>query len=65
MVRGILYLIFAVSLAIAIVLSHGGYVITTNNIVDNLISHLAGKAILSVIAVALFIYGLKHIKVIK
>ena len=64
-VRGILFLVFAVSLIVAVILSQTGYVITTNDIINGLISHIAGRIILAVIAVAFFIYGLKYLRAIK
>ena len=64
-VRGILFMIFAISLVIAIILSQSGYTITTSDVIDSLISHIAGKIVLLVIAVAFFIYGLKYLRAIK
>ena len=64
-VRGILFLIFAVSLVIAIILSSQGYIVTINDIISSLIPLWFGKIILAVVAVAFFIYGLKYLRAIK
>ena len=64
-VRGIIFLIFAVSLVVAVILSQTGYIITTNEIINGLIAHLVGRIILIVVAVAFFIYGLKYLRAIK
>ena len=64
-VRGILFMIFAVSLIIAVILSQSGYIITTSDIINTLIGHITGKIILSVISAAFFIYGLKSLRAIK
>jgi len=63
-VRGILYLILAVSLVIAIILSDEGYIITLEDIFKSLALALVGKIILLVIAAAFFIYGLKHLRAV-
>lgn len=64
-VRGILFVVFGVSLVVAIVLSQTGYVVTTSDIINSLISHIAGKIVLVVIAIAFLIYGLKSLRAIK
>ncbi|MCF7958802.1 MAG: hypothetical protein K9M57_10175 [Phycisphaerae bacterium] len=64
-VRGILFIIFAVSLLIAILLSHKGIILTTNQIIALCLDTIIGKIILSVIALATFIYGLKCLRAIK
>ncbi|NNF34009.1 MAG: DUF1206 domain-containing protein [Saprospiraceae bacterium] len=64
-VKGIIYLILAVSLIIAIVLGQTGVIITLEDIIDNLIIAQAGKVVLAIIAVALLIYGLKNLRVLR
>jgi hypothetical protein len=64
-VKGIIYLILAVSLIFAIVLGQTGVIITLEDIIDNLILAQAGKVILAIIAVALLIYGLKNLRILK
>ncbi len=61
-VRGILYLIFSVSLVVAILSSGQIRTLTTSEIVRICIGTVAGKVVLLVIASALFIYGLKYLK---
>jgi len=64
-VKGIIYLILAVSLIFAIVLGQTGVIITLEDIIDNLILAQAGKVILAIIALALLIYGLKNLRILK
>ena len=64
-VRGILSLILAVSLVIAIILSNNNYIISLEDIFNSLIAARIGKVILTIIAVALFIFGLKRLRAIK
>jgi len=64
-VRGVLFLIFAVSLVIAILLPDIGQTLGMFDIIDKLIGHWAGKGVLVVIATAFFIYGLKYLRAIK
>ena len=64
-VKGIIYLILAVSLIFAIILGQKGVIITFEDIIDNLILAQAGKVVLAIIALALLIYGLKNLRIIK
>ncbi|MCH9021479.1 MAG: DUF1206 domain-containing protein, partial [Planctomycetes bacterium] len=64
-VRGVLFLIFAVSLVIAIVLPDIGQTLGMSEIIGKLIGHWIGKGVLVVIAAAFFIYGLKYLRAIK
>ena len=64
-VRGVLFVVFGVSLVVAVVLSQSGYVVTTIDIINSLISNVAGKIVLVVIAIAFLIYGLKSLRAIK
>ena len=64
-VRGVLFLIFAVSLVIAILLPDIGQTLGMSEIIGKLIGHWIGKGVLVVIAVAFFIYGLKYLRAIK
>ena len=64
-VRGLLYLILAVSMIVAIILSNKGYIIKFEDIFDSLIAGYIGKAILGFIAAAFFIVGLKHLRAVK
>ncbi len=64
-VRGVLFLVFAVSLVIAIVLPDIGQTLGMSEIIGKLIGHWIGKGVLVVIAVAFFIYGLKYLRAIK
>ena len=64
-VKGIIYILLAVSLGVALVLGEGDVVITLEDIINNLIVAVAGKVLLAVIALALLIYGLKQVRLVK
>ena len=64
-VRGIIYLIFSVSLILAIVLGEKGVLVSLDKIIENLLVIRIGQIVLVVIALALFIYGLKHLRLVK
>ncbi|MCK5471932.1 hypothetical protein KAI54_01965 [Candidatus Gracilibacteria bacterium] len=64
-VRGLLYLLGSASLVLAVVLQERGVWITLDEIVENLLVIRAGQVVLIVIALALFIYGLKHIRLVR
>jgi hypothetical protein len=64
-VRGIIYIIFAVSLLAALVLGQKNIIISLDDIIQHLLLANLGKVILAVIALALFIYGLKHLRLVK
>jgi len=64
-VRGILYIIFAASLLAALILGQKNIIISLDDIVQHMLLANLGKVILAVIALALFIYGLKHLRLVK
>ncbi|MFC1782669.1 DUF1206 domain-containing protein [Planctomycetota bacterium] len=64
-VRGIIYLIFAVSLVLAVILGQKGLIVSLDDIIGSLLLIRIGQIILVVIALALFIYGLKHLRLVK
>ncbi|MFH1375750.1 MAG: DUF1206 domain-containing protein [Patescibacteria group bacterium] len=64
-VRGIIYLVGGVSLVLAVVLQEQGVFVGLDKIVENLMVLRAGQIVLIIIALALFIYGLKHIRLVK
>ena len=64
-VRGVLYLITSASLVLAVVLQEKGVWLQMSEIVENLLVRRVGQLVLVVIALALFIYGLKHIRLVK
>ena len=64
-VKGIIYLIFAVTLLLAVVLGQKGVIIDLETIISNLLVVRIGQVILLIIALALFIYGLKHLRLVK
>ena len=64
-IKGIIYIVLAVSLIIAIVLGQTGVIITLEDIIASLMVAQIGKVVLLIIAVALLIYGSKKIGVIK
>ena len=65
MVKGILYVILAVSLFLALLLGQTGYILSLDDIINKLIFIISGKIILIVIALALLIYGLKQLKIVR
>ncbi|MFH1546638.1 MAG: hypothetical protein ABIE14_04635 [Patescibacteria group bacterium] len=64
-VRGILYLIGSASLILAVMLQERGVWLTLDEIVESLMVIRIGQFALIVIALALFIYGLKHIRLVR
>ncbi|MCP4707536.1 MAG: DUF1206 domain-containing protein [Planctomycetes bacterium] len=64
-VRGIIYLIFSVSLIFAVILRERGALVSLDKIIENLLVIRIGQIALVVIALALFIYGLKHLRLVK
>jgi hypothetical protein len=64
-VRGILYVILAVSLIVALLLGQQGAILSLDDIVESLFAAWAGKVILALIALALLIYGLKHLRLVR
>ncbi len=64
-VRGILYVVFGASLAVALILGQKGAIISLDDIVNSLFAAWTGKIILALIALALVIYGLKHLRVVR
>ena len=63
--KGILYIILAVSLFAAVIMDQSGLILTLEDIVDSLILARLGKTLILIIAVALFIYGLKNLRIMK
>lgn len=63
--RGVLYLILAVSIIVAIILSNKGYIITFEDIFESLVAERIGKVILYLFAASFFILGLKHLRAIR
>ena len=64
-VRGVLYVVLAVSLVTALILGQRGAIMSLDDIVDSLFAVWTGKIILVLIALALLIYGLKHLRVVR
>jgi uncharacterized membrane protein YdbT with pleckstrin-like domain len=64
-VRGVLFLILAVSMVVAVFLSNQGYIVKLEEIFESLVLATVGKVVLVVIAVAFFIYGLKYLRAIR
>ncbi|AQT68478.1 hypothetical protein STSP2_01642 [Anaerohalosphaera lusitana] len=64
-VRGVLFLILAISIMIAVVLADKGYIVNLEDIFDSIVAIKAGKAVLAIIAVAFFVLGLKNLRAIK
>ncbi len=64
-VRGCLYVLTGTSLVVAIVLGQRGAIISLNDVIDNLFAAAAGKVVLVLIGLALFLYGLKHLRLVR
>jgi uncharacterized membrane protein YdbT with pleckstrin-like domain len=64
-VRGLLYIILAVSLVVALIIGETDAVVTLEDIISNLAVLTIGKIILAIVALALLIYGLKNMRVVK
>ncbi len=64
-VRGILYVVLGSSLVVALILGQKGAIISLDDIVNSLFAAWTGKVILALIALALLIYGLKHLRVVR
>ena len=63
--KGILYIILAVSMLVAVVLGETGLIVTLEDIIDSLMLAHLGKLLIGIIAVALLIYGLKNLRILK
>ena len=64
-VRGILYVLLGTSLVIALILGQRGVIVSLDDLIDSLFAARAGKVVLTVLAIALTIYGLKHLRIIR
>ena len=64
-IKGILYIVIAVSIFAAVIMGQSGLILTLEEIIDNLIVARVGKALIVIIAVALFLYGLKNLRILK
>ena len=64
-IKGILYIILALSILASVIMGQSGLILTLEDIIDSLIIARLGKALILIIAVALFIYGLKNLRIMK
>jgi hypothetical protein len=64
-VRGILYLVLGASLVVALILGQQGVILSLDDVIDSLFAAGAGKVVLGLIALALVIYGLKHLRLVR
>ena len=64
-VRGCLYLLSGTSLIVALVLGQRGAIISLDDIIDSLFAASTGKVVLGLIGLALLLYGLKHLRLIR
>ena len=53
------------SILAAVILGESGLILTLEDIIDSLIIASLGKVLIGIIAVALFIYGLKNLRILK
>ena len=64
-VRGILYVVMGASLVGALILGQRGVIVSLDDLVDSLFAARTGKVLLTLIAIALLIYGLKHLRLVR
>lgn len=64
-VRGMLYVVTAMSLLVALLLGQQGAIVSLNDLIDSLFVARTGKIILALIGIALLIYGLKHLRIVR
>ena len=64
-IKGLLYIILAVSIFAAVIMGQSGLILTIEDIIDSLIIARLGKALIIIIAIALLIYGLKNLRIMK
>ncbi len=64
-VRGCLYVLSGASLIVAIALGQRGAMLSLDDIIENLFAASAGKVVLALIGLALLLYGLKHLRLIR
>jgi small neutral amino acid transporter SnatA (MarC family) len=64
-IKGVLYIILAASIFAAVIMGQSGLIVTLEDIIDSLIIARLGKVLITVIAIALFIYGLKNLRILK
>lgn len=64
-IRGVLYVVTGGSLVAALALGERGAMLSLDDLIDGLFAARAGKVVLAAIAVALVIYGLKHLRVLR
>ncbi|MHC5002214.1 MAG: DUF1206 domain-containing protein [Planctomycetota bacterium] len=65
LVRGVLYVLTGGSLIAALLLGQRGAIISLNDIIDSLFAARVGKVVLALIALALLIYGMKHLRLVR
>lgn len=64
-VRGCLYVLMGASMAVALVLGQRGAIISLDDVIESLFAAIAGKVVLSLIALALLIYGFKMLRLVR
>jgi hypothetical protein len=64
-VRGILYVLLGGSLGVALALGQQGAILSLDDLIDSLFAATAGKVVLALVALALLIYGLKHLRLVR
>jgi hypothetical protein len=64
-IRGLLYVVLGASLVVALILGQQGAIVSLDDIIKNLFAATAGKVVLSLIALAFLIYGLKHLRLVR
>lgn len=64
-VRGALYVVTGGSLLVALVLGQRGAIVSFDDLVESLFVARAGKVVLGLVGVALLIYGMKHLRIVR
>ena len=64
-VRGGLYILMGGSLIVALLLGQRGTILSLDDLIDSLFAARAGKVVLALIAIALLIYGMKHLRIVR
>ncbi|MFH1803105.1 MAG: DUF1206 domain-containing protein [archaeon] len=64
-VKGLIYLILALSLFAALFFSNSQFIVTRDDLIGLLFGSIIGKIVLVVLGIAFLIYGLKHLGLVR
>lgn len=65
LVRGALYVLTGASLLVALLLGQRGAIISLDDVIESLFAARAGKIVLALIGLALLIYGMRNLRVVR